>query len=645
LRAAPAQLLAWCVVALVNAAVIALTLESPTRWTTAALHHAYDLGHLLCLGLFCYLGVVVWQRWGVRKRGAASAALWAVVFVVDGVMLRADLVPRASKMAGSGSPAPWLLLLTAVAACGIVGAAWAGRLFSRRRFRIAMVFATVQLVAVNHFVLQRHYVGVHLQVTWMAATAMGCSLVGARLPASAMDWAQRSRTGLLIAASLAALLSVATRPPNAVLTRMLSRSGSVLAPFVGRLHAFRAARQMRDRYRDSLAGMRYDVPPSQPALVSAPVVVFVTIDALRADLLEREDVAGKLPNLEKLRDTSLWFSQARTPAPATIVALGSVFSGRYFSQLYWGSYRTGWLPFPHADPTPRLPQLLETHGVATVVYTGSNWMDPDTGVLGRYREHVRIEPVGREKTDHFVHANRQTDAALERLAKHQSGPLFMYMHWIDPHGPYDQVTTEGSDFDRYVAEVAFCDAQIGRLMDALDKPPHQGRGVLIVGADHGEAFGEHDSQYHGVTVYDELARVPLLLSVPGAKAAHVTAPVSLMDVGPTVLDLMGAITPASMMGQSLLPYARGKRPRLERPVVIDSGRHQRAMVFDDGFKVIHDRRRGTVELYDLRADPGELRNLADEFEHDTAVRLDALNAFFARHELRREGYETPWRPP
>ena len=135
------------------------------------------------------------------------------------------------------------------------------------------------------------------------------------------------------------------------------------------------------------------------------------------------------------------------------------------------------------------------------------------------------------------------------------------------------------------------------------------------------------------------------LDESGIEPARVTEPVSLMDVGPTVMDLMGVVTPASFMGQSLLPYLRGERPSFERPVIVDSGRHQRALIFEDGFKLIHDRRRGTVELYNLRTDPAEERNLADEVEHDIAVRLAALNEFFARHELRRDGYETPWLPP
>jgi hypothetical protein len=640
--AASAQLSAWCIVAVVNAAVIAATLDPPTRWTTSIGHYLYDAGHVALLGLLCHLGVRVWQRWGLRKPGATSAALWAAAFVIDGVVLRADLVPRASKMAGAGSPAPWLLLLTVVAACGVVAAAWVGRLLARPLFRFVALFAGVLLVAANHGVLQRHYTGVHLQVACMAATAMSCSFVGMRVPRWA-HMSERVGVGLLLTMAALASFSVVVRPPNAVLTRMLSRSGSVLAPFVGRFHAWRAARQMRDRYGGSLSAARHDVPASAP-LLSDPVVVFVTIDALRADLLERDDVAGKLPILEQLRDTSVWFSQARTPAPATVVALSAVFSGRYFSQLFWDNYK-GWSLFPNHDTAPRLPELLGKRDIATVAYYGSNWMEPGAGVLGRYQEHVRIEYTAEEEKQLFVRAERQVDAALERLAQHRSGALFMYMHWLEPHAPYDLGTSDGSPFERYLAEVALCDAQLGRLRTALAAEPHSGRGVLIVGADHGEAFGEHNSRYHGVTVYDELVRIPLLVLAPGVEPARVTEPVSLMDVGPTVMDLMGVVTPASFMGQSLLPYLRGERPSFERPVIVDSGRHQRALIFEDGFKLIHDRRRGTLELYNLRADPAEERNLADELEHDTAVRLAALNEFFARHELRRKGYETPWLPP
>jgi arylsulfatase A-like enzyme len=113
-----------------------------------------------------------------------------------------------------------------------------------------------------------------------------------------------------------------------------------------------------------------------------------------------------------------------------------------------------------------------------------------------------------------------------------------------------------------------------------------------------------------------------------------------VDIGPTVLDLMGLPTPAGFMGQSLVPFLRGGAAALSRPIVAESSRGLRAMVFPDGWKAIHDRRKGTFELYDLTRDPAELRDLADEPGGQS--RLELLKAFFYVHELRRPGYAIPF---
>ena len=102
------------------------------------------------------------------------------------------------------------------------------------------------------------------------------------------------------------------------------------------------------------------------------------------------------------------------------------------------------------------------------------------------------------------------------------------------------------------------------------------------------------------------------------------------------------------MGESLVPLLRGDPATVawpERPVIVDGGRLMRALVDGSGLKLIEDRRRGTVELYDLSRDPRERQNLSDALPEQTAARLELLRTFFARHEHRAEGYVTPYRPP
>jgi arylsulfatase A-like enzyme len=167
------------------------------------------------------------------------------------------------------------------------------------------------------------------------------------------------------------------------------------------------------------------------------------------------------------------------------------------------------------------------------------------------------------------------------------------------------------------------------------------RTLLFVLSDHGEAFGDHDAQFHGNSVYEELLKVPLAAVGSGVAARSIEVPVSLIDFGPTILDWFGVPTPAAFMGESLVPLLRGESRSFSRPIVAETGLKQ-AMVFDDGYEVIRDLRRKTLELYDLKSDPGELSNLSDPIdpEHDEHVLL--LRGFFQVHTYRENGYRVPY---
>ena len=98
---------------------------------------------------------------------------------------------------------------------------------------------------------------------------------------------------------------------------------------------------------------------------------------------------------------------------------------------------------------------------------------------------------------------------LGRLHRAGAGPLFVYTHLMEPHAPYDRGRRDGTPYERYVSEVAVADVQLGRVL-ALLKKRFADRWVLMVSADHGEAFGEHGTFEHGKTLYEELVHVPLL---------------------------------------------------------------------------------------------------------------------------------------
>jgi arylsulfatase A-like enzyme len=199
---------------------------------------------------------------------------------------------------------------------------------------------------------------------------------------------------------------------------------------------------------------------------------------------------------------------------------------------------------------------------------------------------------------------------------------------------------KGKQFDRYLSEVAVVDTQLRRVLDMLADTGLDQRTVLIITADHGEAFGEHGNKTHGTTLYEEEIRVPLMIRTPSRFAARIDQLISLLDLGPTVLDLFNQATPGHYMGQSLKPFLVGETPKLTRPVASE-GRLKQAMIFPDGIKVIYDTRKRTSEVYDLTRDPGEQDDLSDD-EAIASEPVARLRAFFEAHTLKRDGYEPPY---
>ena len=251
-----------------------------------------------------------------------------------------------------------------------------------------------------------------------------------------------------------------------------------------------------------------------------------------------------------------------------------------------------------------------------------------------------------------------TEAALGVLAKPEntSGRFFLWVHYLDPHADY--LRHEGVDFGRgprdlYDGEVAHTDAEIGRLLGAIERSDWGKRTAVVVTSDHGEAFGEHGMYRHGFEVWEPLVRVPLLVHVPGVTPRRVTARRSLVDMVPTVLELLrvappeppapGAAGTDFLSGQSLLVDAYlppGTTPS-ERDVLVDmpAGPYndaRRALLSGDTKLIVAGEAR--FDLFDLAADPAEADNLAGRDKPRLAAMKERYAALRARlREVRVTG--------
>jgi hypothetical protein len=219
---------------------------------------------------------------------------------------------------------------------------------------------------------------------------------------------------------------------------------------------------------------------------------------------------------------------------------------------------------------------------------------------------------------------------LQVLRGHQEGPLLIYAHFMEPHHPYgDKSAQPLPRYEGYVSDVALVDRQLQEIREYVASSNKRARTIVIVSADHGEAFGEHGFNYHSKTLYEEMVRVPLLIEAPGASPREVATPVSIIDLAPTVLDLYGLPIPGHLMGESLVGFLRGGNETPSRPIVLQNARGLFGLVFPDGHKIIYDRRRRLGELYDLDADPSEQRNLLED--PATSKYLGTLVRFFNAH--------------
>jgi arylsulfatase A-like enzyme len=640
----------WVGVALVNAGFIAFWSDA-SSWQTRLGHHGYDAGHFLALGGSAALVAALFAALATRGRRhffLATLALAALVTVLGTFALEDDLVGFVARREEAGSRLPWRWIGTLAMTGLVLGSVLAASLLSRPWLGSVSLALGVGCAITNNLVLPMHYAGIHLYLTIVAATLMGGAAHAFTLPErfqhiSRRPWARRA-AGASLAAWAALSVSIV---PNARLWRELFLlPGSSLVPFLARLYEEEEPVAGPPRGVQGAAALWYQsrrgAPPVPPSLAlrpkeGAPIVLLITADAMRADLLRNARYARQLPVLSKLRKRSLDFTTARSPSPSTATTFTALFTGKYYSGTRWAprpekpGKRRGRTVWPNGDKTPRLAGLLTKAGVQTVNVRMLD-MFGRGGVGQGYSEEIAV--------GHYAHAREGAQVLRERLRRQGPEPLFAAIHFIDAHWPYNRGHKKGSDFDRYLAELVVVDRALGQVLKALEDPELARRTYVIFSADHGEAFGEHRSRQHAGTMYEELLRVPLLVSGPGIAPRKVDTPVSLMDLGPTILDIFGEPTPGDHLGQSLAPLLAGRQVQLTRPIAGEGGRRMQSLVFPDGYKAILDLRRRTEEVYDLRNDPGETRNLVGETERAESAIRD-LRLFFRTHAL--PNYRPPWR--
>lgn len=627
--------------------IVASTITTPFPSAEArALHLLWDFALLVGLGVVSDASVLTLER----TIGARSIKLfWAAVFVLAaGVMhwtLERIFSRQADSILGGWAPSLFYALFVIGAGLGLTLCLAFGRwLASRGRWFVAAPIASLLALITNVISFPDDYIEIHSAVVWCAATFGGAGL-SRRFHERIIQHKGRSRSivfGVVAAATMVSLVP----PPNSARIALLRSPGGVgawvFANVVWGLPTFDGppAESIDPRWYSARQGAPPRPPSPQRIARGAPVVVLLTIDAVRVDAVLDPKNATKFPTLARMMREGATFTQARSPGSQTAVSMTALFAGKYFSEMRWEKYGTGRSRFEYAavDETPRFVAALSDSGVSTFKVASLTFLKNEFGAAGGFSEE-KVVTTGRR----HARAKEVVGPLVARLASVKDDEAFFgFAHLTEPHAPYDRGKLGLSQKDQYLSEIAVADAYVARVLEALSARGLAERSLLVVTSDHGEAFGEHGTHFHTKTIYEELLRVPLLVWGKHVEARTIDEPVSLIDLGPTILDIFGVDTPDWHAGQTLVPTLAGRPANLTRPLFAE-GRLRRAMYVDD-LKVIVDLRRKTIEAYDLRRDPGELVNLYDEDRERTLPALAALDAYFQGRAFTDDGYRPVYKP-
>jgi arylsulfatase A-like enzyme len=384
-------------------------------------------------------------------------------------------------------------------------------------------------------------------------------------------------------------------------------------------------------------------PPTRRLAVRPDLnLVLITVDTLRIDLGFMGYPRPVSPNLDALAARSTVFERAYSMASYTGKSIGPTLIGKYPSEtLRDGAHFDTYFP-----ENVFLAERLRAAGFHTMGVASHWYFQPKYGLTQGMDlwDMTAMPPETSHDVDSSVTSEGLTDAAIRLLSDPTNidRRFFLWTHYFDPHANYVahpgapdfRAGAKGWAKPMYDGEVWFTDQHLGRLFDFIASQPWGERTVIALTADHGEAFDEHGMNWHGVDLWEPLVRVPLVVYVPGVKGHRVPPKRSLIDLVPTLLDLLGIDAPPAgeLSGKSTADavVTPGAPDALEeRDVFIDMPAgpqvsQHRAIIHGDspGMKLMSEGA-AWFFLFDLSEDPGELNDLG----HDRAKFAEMRQVF------------------
>lgn len=399
---------------------------------------------------------------------------------------------------------------------------------------------------------------------------------------------------------------------------------------------------------------------SAPRVVTARAdddvnLLFITIDCLRADHLGSHGYERDVsPTLDRMARSGVRFANAFANAPMTLPSIPQIFTSRVF---------------PTRDEDI-LTNPIARAGISNAAYVNNAWI-PLWLSQGQH-----AQPPG--TFDRLVSGDRDakaiTNEALDWLSRHPTERFALYLHYLDAHTPYrpprkyveryapngyrgpvgdsfdDEEGADAGKYDEadrekivalYDAAIRYIDDQLARLFLSLENSGRLDDTLVVISADHGEEFWDHGRFFHGQSLYDELLHVPLIVRLPGGRHAGsvIERPVRSIDIAPSILEWLRLPRPDGFTG-ALLSKAIAAPDEEGEPLFATATQAQfptRYAIRTREQKLIENLDSGTREIYAVRSDPKESKNVATATT-ESAARLEK-RLETARKVLRERGYQ------
>ncbi len=373
-------------------------------------------------------------------------------------------------------------------------------------------------------------------------------------------------------------------------------------------------------------------------------VILISIDAVAPDLmtLEGEGAPDTTPFLRSLAHRSAWFPWAYSQGPSTRLAIPAMMTSRYDSQIR--REPSSRIPLLLLDANLMFAEVMKSAGYQTAAVLPTAYFRDWKGLTQGF-DTVNTDAIDAYVGPVFHNAEKVTDAALDVVRNRGEQPIFLWMHYYDPHSPYTR-PPDGPDFgdaekEIYQAELAYTDREVARFVGELDTLLPPGDTVLIVTGDHGESFDPtHSKRHHGFDVHSPVLHLPLIVRAPFATPGAVDMPVTAMDLLPTVVNMAGIEGTFAFEGNSLVPQVLGEPPEAGRMVfhqyyLPENVYHkkrtlQQASVRTSSLDLIHDLTNNTFQMYRYRLDPYEHQNVLSEMPEAAAILKKELARWVTR---------------